>query len=128
MSDMTLTKTQLRGGIWEGVLTRDPGIAGTPALDVTHFDTPLEDVSVEPVPDEPGSFLVRIKLGPELLSEGVQTVLIADRETGERLESVALWAGEALDEEMRAEIRLLRAELDMLKRAFRRHCVETASH
>jgi hypothetical protein len=26
---------------------------------------------------------------------------------------------------LRAEVDLLRAELDMLKRAFRRHCVET---
>ena len=34
-------------------------------------------------------------------------------------------AGEALAHDIRAEIDLLRAELDMLKRAFRRHCLET---
>ena len=33
--------------------------------------------------------------------------------------------GEALGDDMRVEIELPRAELDMLKRAFRRHCVET---
>jgi hypothetical protein len=30
-----------------------------------------------------------------------------------------------LDEDIRAEVDLLRAELDLLKRAFRRHCSET---
>ena len=35
-------------------------------------------------------------------------------------------AGEAVSDDLRAEVELLRAELDMLKRAFRRHCLETA--
>ena len=33
--------------------------------------------------------------------------------------------GVAMEDDVRAEIDLLRAELDMLKRAFRRHCLET---
>jgi hypothetical protein len=32
-----------------------------------------------------------------------------------------------MEEDIRAELDLLRAELDLLKRAFRRHCVETAA-
>jgi hypothetical protein len=31
-----------------------------------------------------------------------------------------------MEDDLRAEVDLLRAELDMLKRAFRRHCLETA--
>lgn len=38
----------------------------------------------------------------------------------------AIADGEALGDDMRVEIELPRAELDMLKRAFRRHCVETS--
>ena len=34
--------------------------------------------------------------------------------------------GEPLGDDIRAEVELLRAELDMLKRAFRRHCLETS--
>jgi hypothetical protein len=30
-----------------------------------------------------------------------------------------------MEDDLRAEVDLLRAELDMLKRAFRRHCLET---
>ena len=38
----------------------------------------------------------------------------------------AIADGEALGDDMRVEIELPRAELDMLKRAFRLHCVETS--
>ncbi|MDB4197578.1 hypothetical protein N9777_04760 [Ascidiaceihabitans sp.] len=38
----------------------------------------------------------------------------------------AIADGEALGDDMRVEIELPRAEIDMLKRAFRRHCVETS--
>jgi len=38
----------------------------------------------------------------------------------------AIADGEALGDDMCVEIELPRAELDMLKRAFRRHCVETS--
>jgi hypothetical protein len=34
-------------------------------------------------------------------------------------------AGEVLSDDFRSEVSLLRAELDLLKRAFRRHCLET---
>ena len=57
----------------------------------------------------------------------MQTVVIADAETGEAEATVSLVAGEALAGDLRAEIDLLRAELDMLKRAFRRHCLETGA-
>ena len=46
-------------------------------------------------------------------------------ETDARLASFTVVMGQPLDEDIRAEMALLRAELDMLKRAFRRHCVET---
>ena len=36
-----------------------------------------------------------------------------------------LVAGDALAYDLRTEIALLREELDLLKRAFRRHCLET---
>ena len=39
--------------------------------------------------------------------------------------SITLIGDEVTGPDLRAEVDLLRAELDMLKRAFRRHCVET---
>ena len=69
--------------------------------------------------------MLRVPIPAELLSDGVQTFLIRDTDSGETLESFSILAGEALADDIRAEVELLREELDMLKRAFRRHCLET---
>lgn len=53
---------------------------------------------------------------------------LCDLETtqGQALGDFSIIAGDAAGEDIRAEMALLRAELDMLKRSFRRHCRETA--
>lgn len=56
----------------------------------------------------------------------MQTIIISDAVQDEQLATITLMAGEALGDDMRVEVDLLRAELDMLKRAFRRHSLETA--
>ncbi len=61
----------------------------------------------------------------EAVADGIRTIVILDGETQECQASISLLSGEALDEDLRVEVDLLRQELDMLKRAFRRHCVET---
>jgi len=69
---------------------------------------------------------VRLPIPAAILSEGVQTILFRDPASGETLARLTRVTGVPLEEDLRAELDLLRAELDMLKRAFRRHCVETA--
>lgn len=61
----------------------------------------------------------------EAICDGVQSFAIREAASDAMLGSFTLIAGEALDHDLRAEVSLLRAELDMLKRAFRRHCLET---
>jgi hypothetical protein len=68
---------------------------------------------------------VRVPIPPQVLNEGVQTFLIRDRDNGETLAHFTIITGVAMEDDLRAEVDLLRSELDMLKRAFRRHCVET---
>ena len=123
MSDMTLTKTRIRAGVWEGVLAGSPG---APALEVLHLERPIPGVTVTAVPERAGDWLVKVPVPLEALSEGVQTFLIRDAGTGEKLQHFTIITGVAMEDDLRAEIDLLRAELDMLKRAFRRHCLETA--
>jgi hypothetical protein len=120
---MELTKTRLQAGIWEGELTGADDLP--PTLAAEHLGRPLAGLAVTPAGGD-GRFLVTLPLPAELLSDGVQTVVITEEGVGEVLARISLIAGEALDDDIRAEIDLLRAELDMLKRAFRRHCVETA--
>jgi hypothetical protein len=122
MSDLRLTKTRLFEGVWEGFMT-SAGQA-QPDLEVTHLNDPV--LGLELTEDtENGHWVVRVPVPVAALSDGVQTFLIRDKASGEVLESFSILAGEALDDDIRAEVNLLREELDMLKRAFRRHCVET---
>ena len=72
-----------------------------------------------------GNWLVRVPVPVSALTDGVHTILIRNAENGETLASFAVLAGDALPEDIRGEMELLREELDMLKRAFRRHCIET---
>ena len=125
MPDMTLTRMRLVEGVWEGLLSAPSSVS--PRLRLWHQDELLGEP--ETIPSENGladkaSWLVRFQLPVERLSDGVQTFVIEDAETGDALAHETLIAGEALDQDARAEIALLRAELDLLKRAFRRHCSE----
>ena len=122
MADMTLTKTRIQAGVYEGVLS---GVAD-PKLQALIEGQPVETLSVTPEQDGSGNWSVRLAIPHEALTDGVQTFVITDTETGDTLDSFTIVTGEPLDDDLRGEIDLLRAELYMLKKAFRRHCAETS--
>lgn len=124
MSDVTLTKTRLFEGVWEGVLTYQGAGNFQPQIEVMHLQKPVTGVEVVEDPEQK-LWVVRVPIPAELIADGVQTFLINDKKTGEVLNSFALMSGDALSYDIRVEVTLLREELDMLKRAFRRHCLET---
>ncbi|MFY0616540.1 hypothetical protein [Shimia sp.] len=124
MSELTLTKTRLFEGMWEGALTYQGDTGPDPQVEVTYLGDDVDGCEVA-LSDAPGTWRLRFPVPKESLSDGVQTIIVTNKATGERLNSLSFIAGEALADDLRAEIDLLRAELDMLKRAFRRHCVET---
>lgn len=123
MTPFTLTKTRFAEGRWEGVLTTPLKGEVSPQIECSHLEKPLEEISVEKT--GPGEWAVQVKVPAELIGDGAQTFLIRDRQSGETLHVISILAGEALADDIRSEMDLLRAELDMLKRAFRRHCLET---
>ena len=125
MSEFTVTNTRLREAVWEGLVTRTGKGNLPPELRVTHLERQLDGVTLRSGAADT-EWVLRIPVPPEVIADGVQTILIADARDNETLAKVSLICGEALAEDIRAEVDLLRAELDMLKRAFRRHCVETA--
>lgn len=124
MSGYALTKTRFKEGVWEGLIHTADGDAPAPEVTVSLFDRPVPGVSVTAL-ETPGQWLLRVPVPVEALGDGVQTFLISDANGDSVLGSFTLIAGEALAEDIRVEMELLRAELDMLKRAFRRHCLET---
>jgi len=120
MSEIEVTKTRFFA--WEGIVTvGKKGVA--PKIDVSHLGKPVE-FSLTPGEESPDIWTLSIPV-PPVLSDGVQVFLINNSDSGDRLESFTIITGEPLDDDIRAETELLRAELDMLKRAFRRHCLET---
>ena len=122
MGEHELTKTRIRAGVWEGILT---GVAGAPKLEVLLLEQPVSGVTVAPADGKPGAWAVSVPIPAHALSEGVQTFLIREAGMTETLAHFTIVTGVAMEDDVRAEIDLLRAELDMLKRAFRRHCLET---
>lgn len=121
MSEMTLTRMRLAKGVWEGLLSvRD---AVPPRLMLRHAGEVVGEP--ETTAAEAGNWLVRFRIPLDRLSDGVQTFVIENADTGDALAHETIVAGEILDDDLRAEVDFLRAELDLLKRAFRRHCAES---
>lgn len=117
----SLELSRIRAGRWEGIL------AGTdaPEVEVLHLERPLTGLEVAAQGD--GRWRLTLPIPAELLSDGVQTFVVSDQATGVRLGQFTIVTGVPLEDDIRAEVDLLRAELDLLKRAFRRHCVETGA-
>ncbi len=119
--ELVLTKTQLRAGVWEGVLT---GAGETEP--VLTFRQDAEILSgLEVSAGENGTWIVRAPIPADRISDDIQTFTIMAADDVTVLAHFAIFAGEAVDADLRAEVNLLRAELDLLKRAFRQHCSDT---
>lgn len=118
MNEPQLTQTRIANGWWEGVLT---GASTAPLVEALHHGQPLPGVEVAGPPEARS---LRVPIAASILSEGVQTVVL--QVDGIVCGQFTVIAGVPVEDDLRAEIGLLRAELDLLKRAFRRHCAETA--
>lgn len=112
-----LESARIRAGRWEAVSK----VQEAPDLEVRHLGAVLEGLEVS---GGPGDWRIAQPIPAELLNEGVLTFLVCRKADGEVLDSFTLVAGAPLAEDLRAEIGLLRAELDLLKRAFRQQSVE----
>lgn len=121
MSTLSLSKTRFFAGLWEGQLE---GTTTEPKVEVRHLDTVVPGVEVR-AGERAGVWHLSIPIPKEAIADGVQSFVIYDAASATKLGDFTLIAGEPLADDLRAEVALLRAELDMLKRAFRRHCLET---
>jgi len=107
---------RLSRGLWEGVLHAPDA---PPELEAVWQGEVLGAVDATPMPETDGDYKLRMRLPVDVLNLGVQTVLFRDKATQMKCGQISLIAGTALEDDLRAEISLLRAELDLLKSAFR---------
>ncbi len=114
MSDIQMTPIGLQAGMWCARLVA----VAEPQVDVTHDGAVLQGAKVQA--DGEGAWLMRVPVPQDTLSDGLQTYLVTDRDTGAKLGHFTILAGEIPADDLRAEVALLRAELDLLKKAFRR--------
>lgn len=114
---LTLEPGRIAGGVWEAALS---GAAEAVPVEVLTGGRAVEGVEVRPLPD--GRLALRVPIPAWALNEGVQVFLV--QAGGAVLGQFTLIAGEAAAGDIRAELALLRAELDLLKRAFQRHARE----
>ena len=121
MSHPHFIHTAVNAGVWEGTLAG----AGTeaPVLKATHDGQALPDIALDHDAVN-GVWHVRIPLPSRLINEDLQVVVITDG-AGHRLGHFSVLAGDLLSEDLRAEIALLRAEVDMLKSALRKQFKES---
>ncbi|MBB5723029.1 hypothetical protein FHS72_002665 [Loktanella ponticola] len=122
MTDFTLVKNRLSAGVWDGTLTGP--VDASPVLVMRHNDEIVPGLAIEKLAE--GRWFVQAPVPVDLINDDVQTFVIVDESTNAILNSFTVFAGDQMSDEMQVELDLLRAELDILKRAFRKHCIETA--
>ena len=120
-----LNKKHIIGGKYVGILRARGKGNPTPSLEMIHLGNVVGTVVVTPVGSDGDNWEVNAEIPKEFLMDGVQTFLFVFEGQTEILDRFSVITGEPLEEDLRAEIQLLREELDMVKRAFRRHCIET---
>ncbi|WP_342077926.1 hypothetical protein [Yoonia sp. SS1-5] len=121
MNNWELNNTRLFGGVWEAELSGTG--PDTPKLQATHDGVTLDGLQL--THDAPtDTWHIRLSLPATVISDGVQTIVISDAQNA-TVASFSVLSGAAAAEDLRAEISLLRSELDMLKRSFRRHCTDS---
>ncbi len=114
-----LIRSHLLEGVWTGEVD---GLSTMPDIEVTLHDRIVNGVGVGP--GEDGTWLIHVPVPPEAVTDGSHSFLVT-MGNGDLLATFTIIAGETVAEDLRAEIGLLRDELDMLKKAFRKHVLET---
>ncbi|WP_375260709.1 hypothetical protein [Palleronia sp.] len=115
MEDWIVTASALERGVWT---LRLEGGATPPKIEVSHAHRAIPGVKIG---TDDGAVTVTAELPREVLSDGLQSVHAVDKSSGITLASLHVAAGRIVARDMTAELSLLRAELELLKKAFRRH-------
>lgn len=116
MTTHSPSASHLSAGIWHVLLTDQAQTA--PALRASHNGTDLAGLTCQQG-RAAGTWQISVPVPPSALSDGLQTIVLYDA-NNHVVDRLAILAGAPLDADLRAEIALLRAELDLLKAAIRR--------
>lgn len=119
MHDLIVKNQRLQNGVWTCDITGVPG-AQAPDVQVLLQGTLQRDMTLTKT--GLGDWILSVPVPAAAIADGAQTLLLVDRANLKVLAHLSLLAGEAAEQDLRATVDLLRAELDLIKRAFRDHC------
>lgn len=105
-------------GVWHGLVETEKPQSAAPNLFVSHKGDAIDGVEITPG-EAPGTWVLRVPVPREVLNDGVQTFLVCDAEEETVLSHFAINCGLIVEQDVLAEMDLIRAELEILKRAVR---------
>ena len=117
---MNLVESRIARGVWHGLVKA----GAAPGIEIWWGEERIADVSVEPAGDAAGYWRVTAPIPVAAIDEAAQVFQVIERASGARLGHFAISAGTPDGTDLVAEIALLRADLELLARAFRQHCRE----
>jgi hypothetical protein len=117
MEGWRLDRLSLAAGLWQGRLTGPEG-AEPPPLAATCAGIELAAPRIEPA--GAGRWTVGLALPPAIMTDGTQVLAIGPA-GGDPFCLDRLAFGDALAGDLAAELAALRVEVEVLKRALRRH-------
>jgi hypothetical protein len=120
MPGWQLERTRLSAGTWEGRLSGPAG--GAPPTLVAIWRG-VEIAPVRSIPAGEGVWSVVLTLPSDMLTDGVQTLSVGPP-GADPLCTEAFAFGDPLELDLRAEVAALRTELEILRRALRRHLAQ----
>lgn len=105
----------IRQGIWTALL--DYPHSTMPDLEVVHDGKPLAGMTLSAPTDEKGGWRLSIPVPAGTLSDGLQIYLVRDVANNTVIGHIPILIGEGLADSLATEVALLRAELEVVKRA-----------
>lgn len=114
-----ILRSQLLEGVWTGEIA---GLGNVPDVQIFLGNDAIDGVEVGYGENDITS--VKFTVPHWALADGYQNFVLRTSD-GIQMGILTLIAGNAVADDLRAEIGLLRAELDMLKKAFRQHVLQT---
>ncbi len=124
MSEIVLETGRVQGGRWSGHVRTDDPSFGEAEIALVLAGEKVAPVHVAPG-GESGLWRLEVEIPAALIEEGLRTFTIERDGRTAPLASFSILAGAPLAPDIRAELELLRAELELVKRALRRHLRES---
>lgn len=117
---LTCRTMSLQDGVLTTIVEVTPETALMPIMELVLGNRVLGYADVQAMPGEQGVHMVKIDVPKEALNDGIQTLILRAEGAVEPVATMPMMAGDVLPYDLTAELDLLRTELDMLKKAFRR--------